>query len=248
MNGIGGKPYISAEHLIDMSGIIALEKEICYGIARSEVLAGIYGPGIKDSHIYGNFLSCMHKFNIDDNISMEERKTFNSLTRNQKSLFFKLYNGLYSASTTVYLRTFKEEGLNSYLGKSKADKTIETDNAKYFPNLMKWISALPFAEIGRVLFFLHEHDCKLLVHRDGVKYTPHKNEFLWINPCGVKSFFIYDEEKDIEHVVDSKAVFFNDLDMHGGHPNSKLTWSLRIDGVFKDEFRRQLGIDHLTSY
>jgi hypothetical protein len=247
MIGINGQPYVDASPFIDMAAISSLEKEICYGIARSKVQAGIYGPGIKDSEKYGNFLGLSAKYNKVI-IPPEERLIYESLNRNQRALFFKLYEGLYSASTVVYLRTFVELGINSYLDKASASKTKFTDNAQFFPKTLDWISKLPFEEVGRVLFFIHEHDCKLLTHRDGTHYSPHNNEFLWINPCGTKNFFIYDEEKNLEHSVNSKAVFFNDLDMHGGHPTDRMTWSLRIDGVFTKEFREQLGIAGLVNY
>ena len=247
MNGIGGKPYIAADDYIDLEGIIALEKEICYGIARSEVQAGIYGPGIKDVEKYGNYLGHSIRYSKQE-MANDERAMFASLTRNQRALFFKLYEGMYSASSVVYLRDFKNLSINSYVGKAREDNTKPTANIDYFPKLTEWIYKLPFKEIGRIIFFLHEHDCTLLTHRDGVRYAPHNNEFLWINPCGVKNFFIYDENTGDEHVVDCKAAFFNDLDMHGGRSNSKMTWSLRVDGIFTDEFRKQLGIDHLDTY
>ena len=247
MKGINEQPYVDASAFIDMETISSLEKEICYGIARSNVQAGIYGPGIKNVEQYGNFLGLSAKY-AKISIPSEERSVYESLNRNQRALFFKLYEELYSASTVVYLRTFTELGINSYTDKGKASKTKFTDNAQFFPKTLEWISKLPFKEVGRVLFFIHEHDCKLLTHRDGTQYTPHSNEFLWINPCGNKNFFIYDEENDVEHTVNSKAAFFNDLDMHGGNPNNKMTWSLRVDGIFTDEFRKQLGIDQLTSY
>lgn len=247
MNGIDRKPYIAADDYIDLAGIIALEKEICYGIAKSEVQAGIYGPGIKDVEKYGNYLGYSMRY-AKQSMPEEERSAFMSLNRNQRALFFKLYEGMYSASSVVYLRDFRDLSINSYLDKAKEDKTKPTANINHFPKLTEWIYKLPFKEIGRIIFFLHEHDCTLLTHRDGTGYTPHTNEFLWINPCGVKNFFIYDETTGEEHMVNSKAAFFNDLDMHGGKPNSKMTWSLRVDGAFTDEFKKQLGIDQLTSY
>ena len=81
-----------------------------------------------------------------------------------------------------------------------------------------------------------------------MKSVPHKSEFIWINPMGLKKFYIYDEDKNIRHDVTSKAVFFNDLDMHGGEPNSQMTWTLRIDGVFTQQFKEKLGITHLKNY
>jgi hypothetical protein len=86
------------------------------------------------------------------------------------------------------------------------------------------------------------------LHRDGIAQVPHKNEFIWINPTGIKKFYVYNEDTQERHDVNSPAIFFNDLDMHGGDTNECMTWSLRIDGVFTDEFKQKLGIDNLPTY
>jgi hypothetical protein len=247
MNGINGKPFVVADQFIDLKGLEELEKEICYGIAQSDIQAGIYGPGIKDSSKYGSYLG--HSFRYaKQSMSDRERTAYESLTRNQRALFFKLYEGMYSASTVTYIREFKEKSITSYLAKGTEAGTDFTENAKYFPKLIDWIYKLPFSEVGRVIFFMHEHDCQLLTHRDGRKYEPHHNEFLWLNPIGKKNFFVYNENTDEKHIVAGKAIFFNDLDMHGGLPVDRMTWTLRVDGKFTDEFRKQLGIDHLETY
>jgi hypothetical protein len=247
MKGINGKPSIAVDEHIDIDGLVKLEKEICYGIAQSNVQTGIYGPGILESRKYGNYLKLSYSY-AKSQMSDRERAVYSGLNRNQRGLFFKLYEGLYSASTVVYIRDFKEKGVTSYLGKGLESATDFTDDAKFFPRLIEWVYSLPFEEIGRIIFFMHEHDCKLLTHCDGTKYTPHNNEFLWLNPCGQKHFFIYDEENEIEHPVQGKAIFFNDLDHHGGHPVSKMTWSLRVDGKFTQEFREKIGIAGLDHY
>ena len=37
--------------------------------------------------------------------------------------------------------------------------------------------------------------------------------------------------------VKGKVVWFNAMDIHGGDPLEHFSWSLRIDGIFKDEFK-----------
>ena len=247
MQGIKNRPFIDASSFLPMEDLKLLEKEICLGIAKSKINSGIYGPGVKDEEVFKSVIGLFQKYansgNTDDLLILKE------LNFDQLSTFFKLYEGMYSASTVVYIRDFIEQkSFKSYQKKAKADATKYTDNAKNFPNLIKWIERLPFEEIGRVLFFIHEHDCKLLIHRDGPAYFPHKNEFLWLNPVGKKLFFIYDETKDQKHYINTSAAFFNDLDMHGGDPIPTMSWSLRIDGKFTNDFRKQLNIDDLENY
>jgi hypothetical protein len=247
MQGIKNQPFVDAAPFLPMDELKDLEREICLGIAKSTINSGIYGPGVRDEKTFKSVIGLYTQYAMS--ASLEDKRILTQLNFNQLSTFFKLYEGMYSASTVVYIRDFIEEkSLKTYKRKAEAAATTFTDNTKNFPNLMKWLEKLPFTEMGRILFFIHEHDCKLLIHRDGPEYTPHKNEFLWLNPCGKKSFFIHDGKTGERHYVSTTAAFFNDLDEHGGDPGSTMTWSLRIDGKFTDEFRKQLGIDGLSAY
>jgi hypothetical protein len=250
MKGIGGKPYIDCQEHIDLQTLKDMNMEICMGIAASDIKAGVYGPGVVESERYGNFMMMKSKLSRDP---AADEYGWNRMTHNQQNTFAKLYFHLYNPSTVVYLREPAKgiDPLVAYRKKAFTDGWDWTNNVKNFPKLKTWLDSLigtVFQEYGRILFFLHEHDCKLLTHRDGIASMPHRNEFLWINPTGIKKFFVYDETKDQRHDVNSPVAFFNDLDMHGGDTNECMTWTLRIDGVFTEEFRKRVNIDHLTTY
>lgn len=250
MRGIDGKPFIDCQAHIDVELLKELNLEICQGIALSDVKAGVYGPGVAESERYGNFMLMKSKLASEQS---EVGERWRRMNHNQQNLFAKLYFHLYNPSTTVYLRE-PNKGLNgilAYLRKGYAEDFNWTNNTKNFPKLKEWLDSLigtVFEQYGRVLFFIHEHDCSLLLHRDGVASMPHNSEFLWINPTNIKKFYIYDEDHNIRHDVATPVAFFNDLDMHGGDVNEQMTWSLRIDGVFTQQFRQKLGIDHITRY
>jgi len=247
MQGIQKKPFVDAAPFLPIDELKLLEKEICLGIAKSKINAGVYGPGVREEEKFKSVIGLIRKYAQTGN--PQDREIISTMSLDQLSVFFKLYEGMYSASTVVYIRDFiDKKSLTAYQKKAREDSTYSTDNAQHFPNLLKWIDKLPFVEIGRVIFFIHEHGCDLPIHKDGPKYVPHQNEFLWLNPCGKKMFFIYDDETGVKHYVDTTAAFFNDLDEHGGDPVSTMTWSLRIDGKFTEEFRKQLGIDKLEHY
>lgn len=250
MKGIDGRPYVDCQPYLDMKTLSDLELEICSGIALSSPKAGVYGPGVKDADKFNNFLKLKGTMQTDPK-SAEYR--WSQMTHDQQNIFAKLYLKLYNPSTVVYLRESKKglDPIRAYLKKGNEDLFEWTSHAQHFPGLVSWLEALKgpvFESFGRVLFFIHEHDCKLLIHRDGLSYTPHSNEFIWLNPGSTKKFFIYDEETDGRHYVDTPAAFFNDLDMHGGDPTGHASWSLRIDGYFSKEFRKKIGVDHLETY
>lgn len=250
MKGIGGSPYVDCRDHIDLQGLKDLNLEICMGIAVSDIKAGVYGPGVANSDKYGNFLLMKSRLAKDP---ASDEFDWNKMSHNQQNIFAKLYFNLYNPSTTVYLREPVKgiDPLVAYKKKAFAENFDWTNNIKNFPKLREWLDRLigpVFKEYGRIIFFIHEHDCKLLLHRDGISQVDHKNEFLWLNPTEIKKFYVYDEVANVRHDVNSPAVFFNDLDMHGGDSNECMTWSLRIDGVFSDEFRKRLGIENITTY
>jgi hypothetical protein len=247
MQGIKNEPFIDVAKYLPIDELKAMEKDICIGISKSKINAGVYGPGVANEKQYKSVIGLLGKYMRSSD--PEDRELIAELNNEQRSLFFKLYEGMYSASTVVYLRDFKEaKSLSTYMKKGSKEATYFTENAKHFPKLLEWIDTLPFDEVGRVIFFLHDHDSQLLLHRDGPGYIPHKNEFLWLNPCEKKKLYIYNEDTEEKNYIVTPAAFFNDLDMHGGDSCSTMTWSLRIDGKFTEKFKKQLGINKLDTY
>jgi hypothetical protein len=249
MKGILDKPFLDCQEFIKVDELESLNLEICAGIALSNSKAGVYGPGIVESDKFGNFMLLKNKLSK----SPEFKDMWNKMTHNQQNTFAKLYFKLYNPSTVVYLREAKKDvnPIQAYQHKSESNFFEWTDNMSKFPNLKTWLDELigtVFEQYGRIIFFMHEHDCKLLTHRDGLVYTPHNSEFIWINPMQTKALFVYDEVNDVKHYINTPVAFFNDLDMHGGDSTSAMTWSLRIDGIFTKNFKNKLNLQDVKFY
>ena len=137
----------------------------------------------------------------------------------------------------------------------------KTEESQFFPGVVSWVENLQaqniIDRIGRVIFFLCDHNGKDFEHRDldaknGVfendYYTPHNNEFIHIRYRTKRGFYIWDPDTENKHYVNSHAGFWNDQDWHGGESSVEQEYGLRIDCKFTSEFRKKLGIDHLASY
>ncbi len=231
MKGINNKPFIDCDAHLDIAGLQSLHEEICVGIAQSKILPAVL-PSAKNH---------LDRY-IDPKEKNEIFKKFISLPREAGPLYLKLRTGWYCGSSVVYIRDMIDNSWNAFENKMYSSKTKWHENAEYFPGLKQWLETLPFKEIGRVLFWLTENDCDMYPHRDNFEYKEHSNEFIWFNPTGEKRFYIYDEEHALKVPVTSKSAFFNDLDVHGVDRANKIQYTLRVDGVFTDEFRQQLGI------
>lgn len=248
LKGINNQSYIDLTSFIDLNTLQSLHKEICYGLAKSKTSTTIYGIGLGDLQQRKSFMDLAKQYKIsNDNF---DREIFNSLNWDQRAVFFKLYEEMYNASKVVTLRDMPpEKRLENYFLKGRAEHTEITENAQHFPKLLDWIYQIKiFEDVGRIVFFLNEHDCTLQVHRDAPRYFPHREEFVWINPTGKKKFWLLDPDTKEKTYIDTSAAFFNSLDWHGGDAIPTYTYSLRIDGKFTDAFREKIGISHLDTY
>jgi hypothetical protein len=127
-----------------------------------------------------------------------------------------------------------------YATKHIKDKCIESKHASYFDSLFDWIKQENvFKEFGRVVVFLNEPGVPTHIHFD----EPHrKNEFIWISLSNRKKFFIYDTETQTKHYLDGLVGIFDTSNYHGADAGDYASWSIRIDGVFTDDFLNRTGM------
>jgi hypothetical protein len=115
----------------------------------------------------------------------------------------------------------------------------------FLPSTLAFVRTLPFVSIGRCNIMGLEANDWGTVHHDGEHANrsddDDADEFITIYPVQNKSLFLWDEPAQREVVVGgASAVWFNDYDFHGVHSAPHFRYSIRVDGVFTDEFRAQL--------
>jgi hypothetical protein len=259
IKGINFQPYIDLEPFIDIEGFSKLHYEICRGLVQSEYKkeGNMVKPGGCEGHMppfkpLFKALEEYHQLPEDHEIKIQGRIIGEYKNRDQFMLFLKLALGAYDPYQFVFLKT-EEGGWESRF----EEKTWTPDAIKYFPNLKIWLEKLVtdgvFQHLGRIIFFKAEHDCLMPMHRDLIlpnehDYFDHRHEFIHVRPNLNKPFYIWDSETDEKVLTNSRAIFFNDQDWHAGGRTNVQTYSLRIDGVFTESFRKQIGIDHLKFY
>jgi len=266
IKGINGSPYIDMEQYLDMGAFEKLQPEIIRGFAEAREFAK-EGTWMKPGFNFDNMsyklswkpiYQAMDEFMElpkDDPIyqgGIDLFKDFkNYKQRNKFTRYLKMAMGAYDPYIYYFLW---EEG-------SWDDRTAPrklTEEAAYFPNVVKWVEDLIpngiFEHIGRVIFFHCEAEGIPFEHRDldaknGIDVVkPHRNEFIHIRPNTKKAFYLWDPESKNKTYLNTRAAWWNDVDWHGGEKIIEQSYSLRIDGKFTDQFRKQLGIDHLDSY
>jgi len=158
--------------------------------------------------------------------------------------YCKLAYGAYAPTNTVSLTTFNGSVPYSNTEVHKHELYRETENFKLFPSIKRFLEVNNiFISYGRVIFFIQDHLLSIPSHRDSGVFETNLSlqppEFIWLSLCKKKQLYILDAQ-GIKHYVKSNAAWFNSGDVHGADPTSTMTWSLRIDGIFTEQWKTLL--------
>ncbi len=141
-------------------------------------------------------------------------------------------------SRMVYLS--QSDQPDHYYDLDVCERWSVTEEAGAFAELMDFIATLPFAATGRML---------IMYDPAGSAVTPHcdhdspdlSHEFIWFRTnCG-KPFYMLNPETRQKAYVAGHAAWFDTVNQyHGADSTGELTWSIRVDGRFSEDFRRQI--------
>lgn len=167
------------------------------------------------------------------------------------------------ARSPYWMLALRQGGHNGYIYDALDTSDDVWNSIKWRPELktlwapfIEWVEALPIKYLGHVSFFLNKPSVVPYYHVDSGQDatleqwspTPHREEFIWINFNQEKTFYIVDNNTDLVQIK-SRSAFFNTNNFHGSHDAThSWTYSVRIECAFSDEFRKQLGIDHIERY
>jgi len=130
--------------------------------------------------------------------------------------------------------------------KKTRDNGEWTENAKYFPNVVKYLETLPFKEIGRVLFFTTYPHAGVAIHRDSIVANHKDHNINLFFDSGWRPSFIWDEKTKEKVYLEkgARSYFFNNRDYHGVEPEPVFRYTLRVDGTFTDELCEKLKLEN----
>jgi hypothetical protein len=137
-----------------------------------------------------------------------------------------------------------------YLAKSRLDENYydldktelwePTEEAEEYSELMDFISTLPFRATGRIIIMYDDSGRAVTAHRD------HDNaelchEFIWFRTSLKKPFYMLNPETSEKLYVASHSAWFDTVNQyHGADASGGLSFSIRVDGIFTDEFRSRI--------
>ena len=127
---------------------------------------------------------------------------------------------------------------DSYFDLDKTELWEPTHATSEFALLMDFIATLPFKATGRMLIMYDDVQRPVPAHRDHTEKDV-CHEFIWFRTNLNKPFYMFNHETNEKQYVESYSAWFDTVNQfHGTDPGQGLTFSIRVDGVFSDEFRK----------
>src|SRR5215203_825593 len=115
-----------------------------------------------------------------------------------------------------------------------------TEEANEFTLLMDFIATLPFQSTGRILLIYDESGRSVPAHRDH-EATDLCHDFVWMRTNLRKPFYLLNQFSGEKLYVDGHSAWFDTVNQyHGSDPGEGLTFSVRVDGHFTQEFRERI--------
>ena len=143
--------------------------------------------------------------------------------------------------TKLLLRTYPNYS-KAFGAKHLARLNKDQPAYQYFPSLRNWIEKCgAFKEVGRILFFINELGSYTPTHCDYANLDSLKDQFIWINLFQKKTFFVLDDQWNKQY-LNGEINIFDNATWHGSEPAKYSCFTIRIDGLFSDEFLEKTGL------
>jgi hypothetical protein len=127
---------------------------------------------------------------------------------------------------------------DDYYDLDRTDLWRPSEEAAEFAELMDFIATLPFAATGRMLIIYDESGRAVPAHRDHDD-SDLCHEFVWMRTNLAKPFYMLDPATGERLPVASHSAWFDTVNQyHGADASGGLSFSIRVDGRFSDDFRR----------
>ena len=141
-------------------------------------------------------------------------------------------------SREVWLTRTKAGVPYNYFDLDRPELWGRTPEAEEFAELVGFIETLPFESTGRMLIIYDDAGTEVPAHRDHL--DPELcHEFVWFRTNLRKPFYVLNHRTGEKLYVESYSAWFDTVNQfHGSDPGEGLSFSVRVDGRFTDEFRR----------
>ncbi len=143
-------------------------------------------------------------------------------------------------SRMIYL-SYSEQPDN-YFDLDRTELWHLSEAASEYSLLVDFIETLPFRAIGRMMIMYDDVARPIPPHRDHVE-TNLCHEFVWFRTNLKKPFYMLNHQTNEKKYIESYTAWFDTVNQfHGSDPVDGLSFSIRVDGRFTDEFRKRIPV------
>jgi hypothetical protein len=144
-------------------------------------------------------------------------------------------------SRLVYLAQSERE--QDYYDLDNCDVWHPTPDAEEFSKLMDFIADLPFEATARMIIMYDDSGRAVSAHRDHDS-TDLCHEFIWFRTNLDKPFYMLNSDTGEQLYVQSHSAWFDTVNQfHGADATGGLSFSIRVDGRFTEDFRKQIPFE-----
>lgn len=250
---INGKPWFDLDPYIDSQWFLDNFKQFCLAIGKSHayILPGTHGNASLYSKKYPDLATTL--LNISKTKDPEILELIEGLNPKQLRTFCLYYFDTYPMNYSLILKGFKDTTVK-FAEKHMEEKTVFFPPATHFTFFFDWLAKQNiFTHIGRTGIFLSEakdpvqNELSNHLHRDYPDGRSRKDQFIWVNFNPGKKFYLTDPKTGERSYITSTASVFENVNWHGVEDPPHACFSLRVDGVFTEEFLEKTGLkEHFT--
>jgi hypothetical protein len=205
----------------------------------AEVDARITYPSYKS---FDEFIDVDRLRSLDGYVMQRIKRRLN--TREEDVKFYtgpyRLENGAPARPGSRMIYLAYSEKPDNYFDLDKTELWHPTIYANEFALLMDFIGTLPFQSTGRMLIMYDDAPRNVPAHRDHIE-TEICHEFLWFRTNLKKPFYMLNQKTNEKKYVESHSAWFDSVNQyHGSDATEGLSFSIRVDGKFTDEFRARI--------
>jgi hypothetical protein len=144
-------------------------------------------------------------------------------------------------SRLVYLARSERE--QNYYDLDNCDVWHPTPDAEEFSELMHFIADLPFEATARMIIMYDDSGRAVSAHRDHDSIDL-CHEFIWFRTNLDKPFYMLNSDTGERLYVQSHSAWFDTVNQfHGADATGSLSFSIRVDGRFGEQFRQRIPFD-----
>ena len=196
---------------------------------------------------YPNYKSFDEFIDVERLRSLDGYITQRIKRRIQTQKDYQFYTGPYKldnsnpdrpGSRMIYLSY--SELPDSYFDLDRTEIWHPTAASTEFALLMDFIRKLPFKATGRILIMYDDVARPVPAHRDHIE-TEVCHDFIWFRTNLRKPFYMLNHKTGEKKYVESYSAWFDTVNQfHGTDACEGLSFSIRVDGVFTDEFKSRI--------